>query len=1822
MSSKLSLRLQNLIQQPDAVLHTFAGMIADGSVAIDCSGVEADDISESQLQILFGQIREKWDFTQLGECLDPLTMSESLAEKLLNWFQNQPVVTVSNFITNRTKSIPTPSLNIFDQRDRIIKEYRTYIESFLKIADPRLKEFVEQQLDNGHLWTPPLLQLTPAYKNGRSTDQLIAAGILHPDCAKYFCFEDQQKQKHPFQFRYHQEQAFEIAHRQENYVVTTGTGSGKSLTYIVPIFDDLLRNPDQTGVRAILVYPMNALINSQEEELRKFLKNVPDTHIRVEKYTGQESLAQKTEVQNNPPQILLTNYVMLELMLSRTHEAKFVESTNLKFLVLDELHTYRGRQGADVAVLIRKLRQRCGQKLIYIGTSATMSTQGDRQDIRKTIADVASKLFGAEVKPNHVIDETLKRSIDRPEPDLAELKAAISQPLPEPSDPQTDLALFRQHPLPAWIEMNLGLKDDNGHLMRRTPISLATGAKQLAELTGYLASECEQKLRDVLLWSSRIQDRKQGLTFRLHQFISQGGSVYATLEPKDRRHLTLDGQYSTTGDRLLFPLIFCRECGHDYYMVRCDRENHQVTPLLPNAIDFDPDNTEIQEGYITLDKPDLWSDEDSDRLPDSWFKVTKRGGREPKKGYSDRIPQKLRILPNGRITDKLTEGIPCWFIKKPFRFCLNCEILHDGRKAEFTKLSRLSSEGRSSATTLLCLSTVEELKASLGENNHAAKVLSFTDNRQDASLQAGHFNDFVQTTFLRSSLCNALAKAKLLTHADLAQAVFKEMNLPEEEYAKEPAPFDTSKRNEKVFRNLLEYRLYEDLRRGWRLLQPNLEQCGLLQIQYEGLEDACKDESLWQTFSHPILIQASSQERFIAIKELLDLLRRELAIDAEILEPERVDRLYREVAQSISDRWKFELDENLYKAKSAIFIKDKDDPSSSSKSKTKSNIRETIALSKRSQIGRFLSSSVAWSSLPETLSEPAYQELLEKLIAALRASGFLTGDTKTVQLCLTKLQWHTVNLEQIPVSLLTSKHLQGSNNRHTKTNKFFQSLYARNASGIKNLEGREHTGQVTNENRTKREEDFRDGKIAALFCSPTMELGIDISDLNVVHMRNIPPSPANYAQRSGRAGRSNQEALVISYASVGSGHDQYFYQRQGQMVSGVVEPPKLELANQDLMQSHVYAIWLAQTGVDLKNSMNQLLNMDAPNYPLNDALRARFQATSTGDRLQKCIQSVREVLADQFCQADISQASWYSDDWISRTLEDAPNAFDRACQRWRELYAAAFKQREEARKISDRFAAGKISNAERENADNLEIEAKRQIDLLIGATSNQNHNLSEQEFSPYRYFATEGFLPGYNFPRRPIRTYIPFDGGRFISRPRNVAIREFAPSNIVYYEGSKFQIAKTKISVGGIQDEYTQAAFCYSCGYFHEGQAGWERETCENCGAKLKDKGRLNAKTQRLLEMNTESTKRRQRITCDEEERLKYGYTMTSHFRYATHKREVAKVVVQSEQSTECLIELSYGETANLWRVNRGLKNNREEIGFKLNPKTGEWGDSNGDQAAANQVINPEDLPHNQVILKVQETSNILVIQPQNIPKENQEAFLATLQYALERAIQAVYMLEENELSSERLGNGKYLLFWEAAEGGAGVLSQIISNPQSFQRIAQEALDICHFTAEHNKPDCVKACYECLLSYSNQLDHALLDRHLIHDYLDKLTTSLIERHSSDISREEQYQSLLSQTDPNSDFERQVLQEIYDQHYKLPDAAQYFIEEANIKPDFVYLNEKIAVFCDGSIHDSPEQRKKDRRDRDNLRDTANFHVLTLRYDQDWRSEIQGWLADKS
>jgi hypothetical protein len=156
------------------------------------------------------------------------------------------------------------------------------------------------------------------------------------------------------------------------------------------------------------------------------------------------------------------------------------------------------------------------------------------------------------------------------------------------------------------------------------------------------------------------------------------------------------------------------------------------------------------------------------------------------------------------------------------------------------------------------------------------------------------------------------------------------------------------------------------------------------------------------------------------------------------------------------------------------------------------------------------------------------------------------------------------------------------------------------------------------------------------------------------------------------------------------------------------------------------------------------------------------------------------------------------------------------------------EQRDEAQKTINRVTAGNATKEEKDIADRSQKEAQRQIDILVG--QNQTKNNSQFEFYPYRYFAAEGFLPGFNFPRLPVRAYIPTgqDKGDYISRPRNLAIREMAPGNILYYEGSKFKIDRTKRFTKGAENEYQELTICNFCGYFHT----YKIDVCENCNQK------------------------------------------------------------------------------------------------------------------------------------------------------------------------------------------------------------------------------------------------------------------------------------------------------------------------------------------------------------------------------------------------------
>ncbi|MBC7348310.1 MAG: DEAD/DEAH box helicase, partial [Clostridia bacterium] len=358
------------------------------------------------------------------------------------------------------------------------------------------------------LWPEALIQLNPAYALGASVGDLCNQGKLHPACADIFC-DDRGR---PFTLYYHQEAAIECALRREPYVVTSGTGSGKTLTYFIPIFDAVLKsNPAEARVRAIIVYPMNALVNSQHNALDELKQRYQrrtgqPLPVRFAKYTGQEGETERNAILESPPHILLTNYMMLELILVRPRERRFVDRAvaGIEFLVFDELHTYRGRQGADVALLIRRLRQRCGNpNLICIGTSATMVSdeQMGTGERRRAVADFASKIFGTAVPPENVIEERFRPLSPLADVDPQALRAAVENPLPDTAEE------LRKHPLTWWIERHLGFRTAADATSERCPpLTLSEAAKRLARETGLEETQCREALRAALLLGTRLRE--------------------------------------------------------------------------------------------------------------------------------------------------------------------------------------------------------------------------------------------------------------------------------------------------------------------------------------------------------------------------------------------------------------------------------------------------------------------------------------------------------------------------------------------------------------------------------------------------------------------------------------------------------------------------------------------------------------------------------------------------------------------------------------------------------------------------------------------------------------------------------------------------------------------------------------------------------------------------------------------------------------------------------------------------------------------------------------------------------------------------------------------------------------------------------------------------------------------------------------------------------------------------------------------------------------------------------------------------------------------
>ncbi|MDE0647679.1 MAG: hypothetical protein OXI08_06510 [Cyanobacteria bacterium MAG IRC4_bin_6] len=657
--------------------------------------------------------------------------------------------------------------------------------------------------------------------------------------------------------------------------------------------------------------------------------------------TGQESREERQRIAREPPDILLTNFMMAELLLTRQDElaTKVInQAMGPDFIVLDEFHTYRGRQGADVAILVRRLRNRCtpDKAPICIGTSATMANEGESASRSQAVADVAARLFGTPMGPDGVIGESLQRTTDdglklqHVRPKLAEaVRAELSHGL-------TDEKL-RTHPLAVWVELAIGL-DDQQELTRKEPVPFDKAAEQLAQDSGQSHEICRERLEQFLTMVSLPETERGGtgsgafLAFKLHRFVSGAGDVYTTLTESPRRVL-FDGQLEdpeTPGHRL-YPTRFCRACGHEAHVVtRATRSGEEI--FLPRNIDDTPIEDQDQDnvaGYLTPTRQkgdtDYRFTGELDTFPEDW-REERNGSERLRANRKNQVPDQLTVASDGRCGGP---GSSFWFIPGRFRFCPCCLDQPHPAMWERSKLMGLSGEGRSSATTLLVSTALEWMN---GETSGIApekrKLLGFTDNRQDAALQAGHFNDFLFVSLLRGATLRAvldagndgisedefgpgLVKAPGFTAANRAARIHWMLEPDAGAVVRENAQRSLAK--------VLAHRVWTDLRRGWRYTNPSLAVLKLVDFQFVGLEDMADDgESLGAVL--PQEVAAEREQRKEVLRIILAALLEGLAVNTEALDPAILDSVAQKSRSLLRAPWAMDHQEML-RGHNALILK-------------------------------------------------------------------------------------------------------------------------------------------------------------------------------------------------------------------------------------------------------------------------------------------------------------------------------------------------------------------------------------------------------------------------------------------------------------------------------------------------------------------------------------------------------------------------------------------------------------------------------------------------------------------------------------------------------------------------------------------------------------------------------------------------------------------------------------------------------------------------------------------------------------------------------------
>ncbi|MHA1338826.1 MAG: DEAD/DEAH box helicase [Promethearchaeota archaeon] len=1751
--------------------------------------------------------------------------------------------------------------NIFLIADNLQETYKNFVITFQKFQNPVIKDWVNGQMKKAELlYKEPLIELNFQFEKGKSLEKFVKEGILQKEILDIFKIE-------PYK---HQSEAIEkVCKEKKNIIVSTGTGSGKSECFWIPIINECLemKKKELGGIKAIVVFPMNALANSQYNRISK---QIQGTGLKIAKYTGDtpytreealrilkknsnrepydSELISREEIRKELPDIMITNYVMLDLILTRFEDRTLFPDKYkgfLKFLVLDEIHTYNGNTGADVACLIRRVKEKTSSegRIRCIGTSATIQ-DNKKGDGNSSIIEFGEKIFGEKFDEDSLIEASyvnldiadaeiirVSTEIKINENDLNNFDGTFKSIVPlaegllgrslraEERNERAIGELFNKHE--TIIFLRNSLKEEAKSLKKLAEEYKRTISRRMESSI----EECIKELKAALLVGSIGKITVQGkerpiLVPKLHIFFTQGQELFACLSKEglnDYKHLNIDGDINCKEcNKPTFPLYFCRNCGHEFYSVYIDDEN----VLHPRIF-----NMEEEEGELAYLTPINDNNKDWE-IPDNWLNNKGKVDRN----YRDSIPEKVNYCPSCNRIDsncKCSGKFYVWKIPYPFQLCPSCNVFYTKRTSEYGKLFSFNSTGRSTSIDILSLEIIKRL--SEGQK----KEIIFTDSRQDTALQAEHLNDFQRRINFRQYFYHTLLEIhqnkERVSDKEIGKRIFNflEKNNLTPDYHKVrglASKFTTAPPPEREFKEFLTFLVLSDIMQSSYFLDLSLEKLGLLKIEYDGLEILAKDEILNDI---PILNEMTIEEKYDYIRGILDVFRWYGAIgNGAFIEK---TRKWEDWESKFNEDILFDINNSRFNRVGFAFERP----------------NGKIIFQQDSIIFRSISSPNSilanWTRKFFGIKDFEIRDrILRKTINLLKDTGFLTTFSTNKP--------NTYTLYQIAEGKIlfdlndgvgNSKYLKCPKCNRTyqfkryrrcirrncpdlvetsiDENNFYYKLYRELPSKYSQIKAREHSAQIPGEIRESFEAAFQgtgSENINVLVCTPTMELGIDIGDLSAIVMRNVPPDPSRYAQRSGRAGRKNQPSIVVVFCGSGFAkgpHDQYFYKNPSLIVSGKIVPPNFLLDNKKLIRKHIHSAIIETLGLNIPQKMRDILNLnESENYfPFRNDLKNTI-INNIKDKSEFLLDTIKRIF-----KHECNNYGWLNESFIKSIIDGFFNELDSILNNFRDSYLEALNELEYLYKksISEKM--------DRKDINEQFALQKKLSDMREG----------EKPYSTYSFLRNYGFLPNYGFPAdNRLLTMYNLHKKEYNDNWRSsvIAIKEFAPHNVIYFLGSKYNVHRAYIKSDNGELQINKLYICNVCNEIiidNPSSSSVSLVKCPNCKSNI-NLGAFKSSIQ-FPHMYSIS---RQRITCDEEDRKIKGYEIIMNYKRASSQILNYKVV--NKQNDKILCSISYEHNGYIYMVNKGIRiksktTNKISLDtFNFCTACGSWLRTNDVDEHVNQC-RKKGTSNNlfkDLWLFIEGNHDVIVFKFPYIPPKDvitlglgsidQNSYYTTLKELILQSLILTYNLDESEINgfikpihgSENFS----IVIFETEDGGTGILKSLLNtNTTQFEKFINNMFNIIHLQTNppyNETPDaCVSACYNCLLSFRNQHEHKYLNRRIVIPLIKKLKNSeLIKVESKEKLTD--IDSLLEKCD--SELEKKVLHVIEKLKLPLPTDGQKIYYENDVpivKADFYYQlqNNEIYVFVDGPPHSQDYVEESDKRKREKL-ERKGYSVVEL------------------